>query len=76
MPTVPAVASHRVGTPLVMRARLRVVTFNLNGAFHGNRSTFAQQTRAWHHLAALDVMTHCGVQHHPLSTKSPITRPW
>ncbi len=32
---------------------LRLTTFNLNGAFHGGRSTPDQQQRAWHHLAAL-----------------------
>lgn len=32
---------------------MRLTTFNLNGAFHGRRSTSAQQERSWHHLAAL-----------------------
>lgn len=36
-----------------MTSGLRLTTFNLNGAFHGNRSTSVEQERAWHHLAAL-----------------------
>ncbi len=32
---------------------MRVVTFNLNGAFHNSRATPNQQQRSWHHLAAL-----------------------
>lgn len=34
--------------------RLRVVCFNIGGAFVPNRSTYEQQARAWHQLAAFD----------------------